>query len=69
METELRSLRATLALAREGQQAERGRFELECRRVAELENELEASEARQEAQKDEISLVRRQVCSCEQHYQ
>lgn len=48
-------------LAREGQEAERGRFDRESKRAAALGEELVASEARRKVQEGEIALVRKQV--------
>eukprot|EP00903_Cladosiphon_okamuranus_P008266 g7956.t1 len=58
---ELANLTAALVLAREGQEAERGRFDRESKRAAALGEELVASEARRKVQEEEIALVRKQV--------
>ncbi|CAN0126637.1 unnamed protein product [Scytosiphon promiscuus] len=58
--TELANLTAALILAREGQEAERGRFDRESKRAAALAEELVASETRRKVQEEEISLVRKQ---------
>lgn len=58
---EVANLTAALVLAREGQEAERGRFDRESKRAAALGEELVASEARRKVQEEEISLVRKQV--------
>lgn len=58
---ELANITAALVLAREGQEAERGRFDREAKRAAALGEELVASEARRKVQEEEISLVRKQV--------
>lgn len=58
---ELANITAALVLAREGQEAERGRSDRESKRAAALEEELVASEARRKVQEEEISLVRKQV--------
>lgn len=60
-ESELSNLRAALARAREGEEAERRCSERESKRVAALRKELEASESRLKIQEEEIALVRKQV--------
>lgn len=60
-QAELVKLRATLSLAREGQEIERSRFEQESRRVTTLEEKLEASEDRRKLQEEQILLARKQV--------
>ena len=60
-EAELAGLRVTLALAREGEEAERRRFERESSKAAALREDLAASETRRKTQEEEILLVRKQV--------
>lgn len=58
---ELANLTGALVLAREGQEAERDRFDRESKRATALGEELVASEARRKVQEEEIALVRKQV--------